>query len=251
MLGSKKGKQLRRYVKDYVLFDLETTGISCNYDEIIEISAVKVRDGKVIDEFSTLVNPLMPIPRAASRVNNITDDMVAFAPTFEEVLPMFIEFVGDDVLVGHNIKTFDMKFIYRDCEKYFSQTITNDYVDTLQVAKVCFPKWKHRRLSDLAEHYNISTVGAHRALQDCRMNQQVFELLGKELENINITAPKEEEYIVSALEAELFGGVCNVTNKESVRLCPDCGKPMKKRSGRYGEFWGCTGFPKCRHTENT
>ena len=73
-----------------------------------------------------------------------------------------------------------MKFLYRDCEKYFGQTLTNDYIDTLAIAKLCFPEWKHRRLSDLAEHYGISTKGAHRALADCRMNQQVFELMAKE-----------------------------------------------------------------------
>ena len=147
MLGKSRGKEIRRYVKDYVLFDLETTGISCNYDEVIEISAVKVRNGVIVDQFSELVNPGRPIPVAASMVNNISDAMVAKAPSFIEVLPSFISFIGDDVLVGHNIHCFDMKFIYRDCEKYFSQTLSNDYVDTLKMAKLVFPEWKHRRLA--------------------------------------------------------------------------------------------------------
>ena len=77
MLGNKKGKQLNKYVPDYVLYDLETTGISANYDEVIEISAVKVRGGKIIDEFSTLVNPGRTIPYGASAVNHIYDEMVA------------------------------------------------------------------------------------------------------------------------------------------------------------------------------
>lgn len=171
MLGNKRGKHLRNYVPDYVLFDLETTGISCNYDEVIEISAIKVRAGNVVEEFSELVNPGRRIPPAASAVNNITNQMVASAPPFSEVLPGFLKFVGDDVLVGHNINSFDLKFLYRDCNKYFGQDITNDYVDTLCLAKMVFPTWHHRRLSDLAEHYGISTVGAHRALADCRMNQ--------------------------------------------------------------------------------
>ena len=149
MLGKSRGKEICRYVKDYVLFDLETTGISCNYDEVIEISAVKVRNGVIVDQFSELVNPGRPIPVAASMVNNISDAMVAKAPSFIEVLPSFISFIGDDVLVGHNIHCFDMKFIYRDCEKYFSQTLSNDYVDTLKMAKLVFPEWKHRRLGDL------------------------------------------------------------------------------------------------------
>lgn len=227
MLGKTKGKQLCHHVQDYVLFDLETTGTSSNYDEIIEISAVKVRGGAIVEEYSKLVNPGRPIPWAASMVNNITDDMVAKAPYFEELLPDFIEFIGDDVLVGHNINCFDMKFLYRDCEKYLKQTLTNDYIDTLKLAKMVFPDWKHRRLSDLAEYYGISTQGAHRALADCKMNQQVFEHLAKEMSSEGTLGEKPD-----------------------IKLCPQCSSPLKMRNGRFGEFWGCTGYPNCRYTEN-
>ena len=228
MLGNKKGKMIYGYVPDYVLFDLETTGTSCIYDEVIEISAVKVRSGKVVEEFSQLVNPKRPIPYAASMVNHISDEMVANEPDFGQVLPEFLTFAGDDILVGHNIQTFDMKFLYRDCERLFQQKLTNDYVDTLRVAKLCFPEWRHRRLSDLAEHYGISTRGAHRALTDCKMNQQVFEYLAKELEKMPAAKKQSKE-----------------------KICPECGLPMKKRNDRFGEFCGCTGYPDCRHTENT
>lgn len=227
MLGNRQGKLLNEYIEDYVVFDLETTGVSPYNDEVIEISAVKARKGKVVEEFSELVNPQRTIPFAASRVNNITDDMVSDAPFFDEVLRNFLEFVGENVLVGHNIQSFDMKFIYRDCERYFHQLITNDYVDTLILAKRCFPEWRHRRLGDLADYYGISTQGAHRALADCRMNQRVFELLGKEMN----TEKKK-------------------TLDSNVKTCPLCNLPLKKRNGRYGEFWGCTGFPNCRYTEN-
>ena len=118
MLGSSRGKQICHHVPDYVLYDLETTGTSSTYDEVIEISAVKVKNS-VVDEFSELVNPGRSIPMAASIVNNISDEMVSDAPLFEEVLPRFLSFIGEDVLVGHNINSFDMKFLYRDCEKYF------------------------------------------------------------------------------------------------------------------------------------
>lgn len=227
MLGNTQGKLLNEYIEDYVVFDLETTGVSPYNDEVIEISAVKARKGKVVEEFSELVNLKRTIPFAASRVNNITDDMVSDAPFFDEVLRHFLEFVGENVLVGHNIQSFDMKFIYRDCERYFHQLITNDYVDTLILAKRCFPEWRHRRLGDLADYYGISTQGAHRALADCRMNQRVFELLGKEMN----TETKK-------------------TLDSNVKTCPLCNLPLKKRNGRYGEFWGCTGFPNCRYTEN-
>ena len=155
----------------------------------------------------------------------LSDKMVENARSFEKVLPEFLAFAGDDVLAGHNIAGFDMKFLYRDCEKYFGQTLTNDYIDTLAIAKLCFPEWKHRRLSDLAEHYGISTKGAHRTLADCRMNQQVFELMAKE-----------------------SGGTSAKQTEE--KICPRCGLALKKRNGRFGGFWGCTGFPDCRYTEN-
>ena len=226
-MSNKRGKQLNKYVPSYVLFDLETTGISANYDEVIEISAVKVRGGKIIDEFSTLVNPGRTIPYGASAVNHIYDEMVADAPEFEEVLPLFLAFIGNDILVGHNIAAFDMKFLYRDFEKYMGLILPNDFVDTLRLAKIVFPDWKHRRLGDLANYYGISTVGAHRALTDCKMNQKVFELLGKELSG---------------------EGTADV--RQNVKTCPKCGMTMVKLKGKFGEFWGCKGFPDCRYTEN-
>ncbi len=163
MLSKKAGKKLLEYVPDYVLFDLETTGISWEKDEVVEISAVKVKDGEVVDEFSSLVNPGMPIPYYASEVNGITDDMVADSPTFDKVLGEFLEFAGDAVLVGHNIHTFDMKFIQKSSQNYYGKLIGNDYIDTLMLARLYLPEMEHHTLSDLAGHYGISTVGAHRA----------------------------------------------------------------------------------------
>lgn len=177
MLGNKPGRLLKEYVSDYVIFDLETTGISSNYDEVIEISAVKVRAGRVVGEFNTLVNPGRAIPYGASRVNGITDEMVADAPPFCDVLREFLDFVGEDVLAGHNIRSFDLKFIYRDAKKYFGRIPENDYVDTLLMAKRDMPELSRYRLVDLAEYYHISSKGAHRALNDCHMNQQIYERL--------------------------------------------------------------------------
>ena len=225
MLSRKPGKKLNTYVPDYVIFDLETTGVSCNSDDVVEISAIKVIGGVVVDEFTTLVNPGRPIPYHASEVNGITDDMVKDSPFFEEVLFDFLEFVGDSVLVGHNIHTFDMKFLYRDAERFWGETIGNDYIDTLQIARIYLPQLSHYKLVDLAKHYGISTVGAHRALNDCRMNQIVFEQLAKEMAN-----PSEDA--------------------KAVKKCPKCGNVLRKRKGKYGEFWGCMSYPGCTYTRN-
>lgn len=224
MLSKKPGKKLNTYVPDYVVFDLETTGVSCRFDEVVEISAIKAAGGQVVDEFSTLVNPGRPIPCGASAVNGITDDMVEGSPFFEQALTDFLEFAGDAVLVGHNIHTFDMKFLYRDAERFWGKTVGNDYIDTLQLARAYLPQLAHHKLVDLADYYSISTAGAHRALNDCRMNQIVFERLAKEMEH-----PSGEA--------------------KAVKKCPKCGNVLRKRSGRYGAFWGCMSYPECKYTE--
>ena len=100
-------------------------------DDIIEISAVKVKGGIVQDTFSTLVNPGRHIPAQATKVNGITDQMVSEAPLIREAMTEFLRFVGEDILVGHNIQSFDMKFIYREVEELFQETVSNDFIDTL------------------------------------------------------------------------------------------------------------------------
>ena len=138
------------------------------------------------------------------------------------MLPQFISFIGDMVLVGHNIAGFDMKFIWREAEELLGVTVSNDYIDTLQMARKRLPKLAHHKLVDIAAHYNISTQGAHRALNDCIMNQKCYEFMLKEQE------PEDGE---------------------SGRICPKCGNELKIRNGVYGEFYGCMGFPNCRYTE--
>ena len=219
---SGSGKRLNKYVSDYVVFDLETTGVRYDVDEIIEISAIKVRGHKVAEQYNTLVNPGMHIPAAATRVNNITDEMVADAPELEEALSGFLDFIGDDILVGHNIHTFDMKFVKQACMSTFGTDIQNDYIDTLTMARKYLPQLSHHKLSDVSEYFNISTEGAHRALNDCIMNQKCYEELGKIMQKMIKIQPEI--------------------------LCPKCGAEMVKRKGMYGEFYGCSEFPKCRGT---
>lgn len=217
-----KGERLNKYVSDYTVFDLETTGIRPDFDEIIEISAIRVREHVVVDEFSTLVNPGMHIPAAASRVNHITDGMVADSPGIEDALAGFLEFAGEDILVGHNIHSFDLNFICRAAMRVSGRGVENDYIDTLYMARQCLPELPHHKLSDVADYFHISTAGAHRALNDCVMNQKCYEELGKILAQRQKTQP----------------GI----------LCPKCGDEMIRRKGKYGEFYGCVNFPRCRGT---
>ena len=218
-------KALFEYINEYVIFDLETTGLDPDVDAIIEISALKVKDGEIIDEFSTLVNPCMHIPYEASCVNGIVDDMVKGAPKIEEALKAFIAFVGNNVLMGQNIKRFDLRFIQRDAVRHFGEQISNDYVDTLFVAQRYLPELDSHSLESLADYYDISYDGAHRALADCRINKKVYDCLAKEMANPSEAAKR-------------------------VPVCPRCGNILKKRNGMYGEFWGCASFPDCRYTKD-
>lgn len=220
MLGKNHGRKLVKYVPDYVVFDLETTGTNPNRDAIIEISAVKVVNRQIVDTFSHLVNPECSIPYYATEVNGITDAMVAEAPVLEDILPDFLGFIGEEILVGHNIHTFDMRFIWNAVEIMFDNMIDNDYVDTLTLARICLPQLSHYKLVDISSYYRISTAGAHRALNDCMMNQQCYEKLGEELA------------------------------KQPQRICPVCNGVLLQRTGRYGAFWGCSGYPRCKYTEN-
>lgn len=219
------GKILYGCLTDYVIFDIETTGLSPDDNAVIELSAIKVSNGKVVDEFSELINPCMHIPYQISSITGITDDMVEDAPTVETVLKDFITFIGNNVLVGHNIKNFDFKFIQRDALRYFGKKIPNDYVDTLIVANRYLPEVKNRSLENLSSHYGISYEGAHRALADCYINKQVYDCLGKEIENPSEAARK-------------------------VKACPRCGNVLRRRNGIYGEFWGCASYPDCKYTQD-
>lgn len=222
-----KGKRLNSYMENYVVFDLETTGINPEKDAIIEISAVKVKKHEVVGEFSTLVNPGRHIPAGATAVNGITDDMVKNAPGIEAAIKDFLDFIGDHVLVGHNIHTFDLNFIYNVVDDCFDKEVKNDYIDTLYMARRCLPELSHHKLTDIAAHFGMATEGAHRALFDCVMNQCCYEELGKLMEK------KKEEGV-----------------DEEEQICPACGGLLMLRKGKFGMFYGCSGYPACRFTKN-
>lgn len=245
LLSDACGRKLNTYLPDYVVFDLETTGTSCYSDAVVEISAVKVKGGSVVDEFTTLVNPERHIPGFVVGIHGISDDMVKDSPCFREALSDFLDFAGDEVFVGHNIQSFDLKFLYRDAQNYWGKTIGNDYIDTLSFARKVLKGLDHYRLSDLADYYDIPVIGAHRALNDCRMNQQVFEHLAKELAG----QPQFCTGTVSPAPADTIDGVLPGILPGTLR-CPRCGSSLIKRNGRFGEFWGCLNFPDCKFTRD-
>ena len=166
---NEKGQSLN---DTYVVFDLETTGFSSIKDKIIEIGAVKVENGVITDKFSTFVNPKVPIPFEITNLTGITDDMVMEAPDIETILPQFLEFVGDAVLVAHNA-SFDVSFIEQNC-RY--QDIIPDFtsVDTVAMARILLPTLSKFKLNVVANALHISLENHHRAVDDAGATAEIF-----------------------------------------------------------------------------
>lgn len=168
-------KRLYTAINDYTVFDLETCGFSAfDRKRVIEITALRFIDDKLTDKFSTLVNPKGHIPSQATRVNHITDEMVENAPAIEKVLKDFLDFIGTDVLVGHNIGAFDYGIIYDLSLALFDIKITNSYIDTYKLAQRCLPELPNHRLETLSKYLGLSTDDMHRSEYDCMLTQQLY-----------------------------------------------------------------------------
>lgn len=157
----------------FVVFDIETTGLSKETESITEIGAVKVVDGKIIDRFSTFVNPERPIPTEITKLTGITNEMVANAPVITEILPKFLEFCQDAVLVAHNAN-FDTGFIRLNAERKCGIEVKNTVLDTLELSRALLPELKKHKLDIICEQLGVSLEGHHRAVNDAEATAEVF-----------------------------------------------------------------------------
>ena len=162
----------QRLIDEYVIFDLETTGLNREYNKIIEIGAVKVKNGKIIDRFSTFINPHEKLSEDIIKLTNITDDMLLDAPEESEILPKFFEFFGDSVLVAHNAK-FDMGFIKKWAERN-NTTVESTVLDTVGLSRTIFPEMTKHTLNVLAKKLHISLENHHRAVDDAEATANIF-----------------------------------------------------------------------------
>jgi len=156
----------------YVVFDLETTGLDPSVNEIIEIGAVKIERGKIIEEFHTLIKPKGNISEASSEITGITMDMLFDKPFLEEVLPEFLDFVGDSVLVAHNAN-FDYRFIRYWIKKLTGEKWKHCYIDTLALSKALL-EMRSYTLDKVAEKLNLGSFKHHRALDDAKITAEIF-----------------------------------------------------------------------------
>ena len=167
----------------FVVFDLETFGLNSHKNEIIEIGAIKLKGTRIVDTFSSFVNPNKIIPKRISELTHITQDMVDNAPAIEDVLPKFLEFTKDAVMVAHN-SAFDMGFIRRDAKKYMGIDYKPPIIDTLQMARDLYPDLKGYNLDRLNKIFKLSLENHHRAIDDAQSTAKLFIMfLEKYIEN--------------------------------------------------------------------
>ena len=170
---------------EMIVFDLETTGLSSRNCKIIEIGAVKIKDGKIIDEFDIFVDPECEISEEITKLTSITNDMVKGAPKEKEAVEMFLEFAGDRLLIAHNAN-FDVGFIRVASERQ-GIPFTNAYLDTVGVSKYVNPELKQHKLNIIAEHYKLGDFHHHRASDDAKMLAEIFFVMLSRLKSEGVT----------------------------------------------------------------
>ncbi len=171
----------------FTAFDTETTGLMNKTDRIIEIGAVKFSKDGVIDKFSTLINPQMPIPFASTKVNGITDQMVANEPIFADICDDFLDFIQGSILLAHNAN-FDIGFINAELLRINKNQLKKPNVpavDTLKDSRKIYPELGKYNLQFLASEFNIYVENAHRALDDARVCMELFQHNLAHLKEIN------------------------------------------------------------------
>ena len=168
----------------YVVFDLETTGFSNRNDAITEIGAIKVENGEIVDEFSQLINPERPIPEKIQKLTGITNEMVVDKPKISEVLPKFLDFCKDSILVAHN-SDFDTGFVR---EKSYENNLLYDFdaIDTVILSRLLMPDLKNHKLNTIAKELNVSLENHHRAVDDATATAQIFLNFISKLKAMNI-----------------------------------------------------------------
>lgn len=168
-----KGKSLLEIRSDYVVLDLETTGLDTRFDSIIELGAIRYRGDAEVARFQSLVNPGWEIPEFITELTGITNGMVKDAPPIEAILSAFLDFVGDDLVIGHNVH-FDVNFLYDNAIKTLKRPFPNDFIDTLRMSRRVYRDLPNHKLATVCDHLHVPQPEAHRAIADCIRTQACY-----------------------------------------------------------------------------
>ncbi len=225
---------------EFVVFDIETTGLSQKTCKITEIGAVKIKSGKVIDRFSVFVNPEAPIPEEIVKLTGITDEMVSDAEKIDTILPKFFDFIGDSLLIAHNAD-FDTGFI-RAAAKELNLDFNNNYLDTVALSRYLNPELKAHKLDALAEFYGLGDFNHHRACDDAEMLSLIFIKMMEQLEKLDIKnfamLKAEMSAKTNPLALRPYHQIILVKNKQGLKNL------YKLVSKSYLEYFGAVGRAK-------
>ena len=200
LIGTVKNDKGQNFDGSFVVFDLETTGFGAKSNQIIEIGAVKVENRQIVDTFSTFVNPERPIPFNITKLTSIDDNMVASSPNIDVILPKFLEFCGDSVMVAHNA-SFDMGFITQKARER-GYDIDFTVIDTVSMSRALLPELSKYKLDTVAKALGVSLENHHRAVDDAGCTAEIFIKLIKKLDEKGIdTLAKLNEIGKPSMEA--------------------------------------------------
>ena len=187
-------------LKSYVCFDLETTGLDPLYNEIIEIGALKVRDGKVAERFMEFIHPQEEISPMITNLTGITNEMVANARPADAVINDFLEFCEDDVLIGHNVG-FDYSFMKSGASN-LGLTFEKFGIDTFKIAQRTLKSLPSKSLSSLCEYYQIENKAAHRAYYDALATAKLYQTLAHyfEPQDPKVFQPLQLQYKIKKVQ---------------------------------------------------
>lgn len=200
-----KGKGLFSLVSDYVCIDLETTGFDPTHCEIIEFAGVRVRGGEISETLSVLIQPrnLYRVDEYLTRLTGITQDMLLDKPFLDDVLPTILEFIGTDVIIGHNV-SFDINFLYDAAEVKCQHYVSNNFVDTMRMARKMFPDFYNHKLTTLVKKFGIAEKTEHRALSDVEHTISCYNYMANQAEetsfNFERKTKKRKHPFISAVE---------------------------------------------------
>lgn len=222
-------------IKDYVCVDIETTGCQSKWSKIIEIGAVKVRDGEVVETFSELINPGIEIPPFITQLTGITDDMVADKGSIHEILQKFVDFAEDYVLLGHNLR-FDFSFLKQNAAN-LKIPFEKEGIDTLKIARKVHKELESRSLEYLCRYYNILDENHHRAFNDADITSKLYLIMGERFaeEFPEIFLPQKMEMSVKKLQPitdKQIKYLTNLCNYHKIHMDFDIHKLSRNEASR-------------------
>lgn len=245
-----RGKSIIAFPDNYCVVDIETTGLSPEWDDIIEIGAIRYTKREETARFQTLVQPPSGphIPAFIEDFTGITSEMLKDAPKTEKAIQEFSIFLGNDVIVGYNV-SFDVNFLYDCFVRYLGRPLSNDFIDIMRLSRKLYPELAHHRLIDMTEKFNVPYDQAHRAVSDVlateacyvRMHTEALEKCGSEEAFINLFKKNYAKYVLKASDIQsdaskqdpdspLYGQHCvftgkleKFTRKEAMQIVADLG----------------------------